>query len=213
MTSCRTYGRCGTVLLTLALAGCTDADPAAEQSGVPPTSQCPRDEPSLCLRDVTGTEHRPFVRPDLRAVVFLFVLHDCPIANAFAPEMERLYEEFAPRPTAFFLVHCDADLGPAEARAHAEQYGLRLPVLLDPGHELARRAQARRVPEAAVFAPDGRLLYCGRIDNRYADYGKLRAQPTQRDLRDALEAALGGRPVPRPWPAPVGCFISGLDGP
>jgi hypothetical protein len=160
---------------------------------------------------VAGMEHRPFDAAQRRAVVFLFVLPDCPIANAFAPEIQRLVEEYSPRGTDFFLVNADSDASPAEAQQHAVRYGLRLPVVLDAHHELARRAGATRTPEAAVFAYDGRLLYRGRIDDRYAGLGKLRVRPTQHDLRDALDAILADRRVRQPWPEPVGCFIPGLD--
>ena len=39
--------------------------------------------------------------------------------------------------------------------------------------------------KAAVLSPSGELLYRGRIDDRYFDYGKQRSQPTHQ-ARDAL---------------------------
>ena len=39
------------------------------------------------------------------------------------------------------------------------------------------------------------------------DFGKQRAQPTRRDLRDALDAVLAGREPVVPRTEPIGCFI------
>jgi hypothetical protein len=62
-------------------------------------------------------------------------------------------------------------------------------------------------PEAAVLAPDGKVVYRGRIDDRYADYGKRRPEPTQRDLRDALDAVLENKPVRAPTTKVIGCYL------
>jgi hypothetical protein len=63
-------------------------------------------------------------------------------------------------------------------------------------------------PEAAVLSPDGKVRYLGRIDNRVADFGKARPQATERDVRDALDAVLAGKPVPHPVTKSIGCAIN-----
>ena len=68
----------------------------------------------------------------------------------------------------------------------------------------------RITPEAAVFAPDREMVYRGRIDDRYVDFGKTRARATRHDLTDALEAVLAGESVPNPRTEAVGCFIADL---
>ena len=111
----------------------------------------------------------------------------------------------------FFLVQVDEDLSRRAAAEHAREYGYTCPVVLDGGRALVRRAGARMVPEAAVFGPDGARKYLGRIDDLYADLGKRRARATSLDLRDALDAVLADRPVPRPVTQAVGCFIPSLS--
>ena len=111
----------------------------------------------------------------------------------------------------FFLVQVDEDLSRRAAAEHAREYGYTCPVVLDAGHVLVRRAGARGVPEAAVFGPDGGRKYLGRIDDLYADLGKRRARATSLDLRDALDAVLADRPVPRPVTQAVGCIIPPLS--
>ena len=79
--------------------------------------------------------------------------------------------------------------------------------MLDHDHKLTRLAKASVTPEAAVFDAKARLLYHGRIDNLYADFGKKRFKPTQRDLRDTLDALLAGKRLVKRTTEVVGCYI------
>jgi hypothetical protein len=173
----------------------------------PPEPGADPPPPGFSLRDVAGVEHHPFTDPAAKAVALVFVLADCPIANGYAPEINRLCAAYGPRGVRFFLVQVDEDLSSRAAAEHAREYGYTCPVVLDGGRALVRRAGARMVPEAAVFGPDGERKYLGRIDDLYADLGKRRARATSLDLRDALDAVLADRPVPRPVTQAVGCFI------
>jgi hypothetical protein len=58
-----------------------------------------------------------------------------------------------------------------------------------------------------VLSPSGDVLYRGRIDDRVADFGKRRVEPTRRDLRLALDAILAGKPVQARLTKAVGCYI------
>jgi hypothetical protein len=79
--------------------------------------------------------------------------------------------------------------------------------LRDPRHDLVKAAGATMTPEAAVFDPHGRLLYHGRIDDRYLRLGLERPAATRHDLDEALTDIVAGR-APRQTDAPaVGCFI------
>lgn len=142
-----------------------------------------------------------------KAVVLLFIAHDCPISNSYAPEIKRLCAHYTPEKIAFYLVYSEQDLSLTAAKQHAHDYGYTCPLVLDPKHRLVRKAGATVTPEAAVFTPDGRLLYRGRIDDLYYGYGQRRYAVTEHDLRDALDAALSGKPVPKPRTQAIGCFI------
>jgi len=79
--------------------------------------------------------------------------------------------------------------------------------VLDHDHKLTRFAGAEVTPEAAVFDGKGLLVYRGRIDNLYADFGKKRAKPTRRDLRETLDALLAGKRLAKRTTKAVGCYI------
>ena len=166
----------------------------------------------ICLPRVDGSTEECVPVEGAVATVALFVATDCPISNYFAPEMERIRADYQPRGVAFRLIYAVPDEDPEAIRAHREHFGLTIPALFDPNHELLGRAGASVTPEAAVFSPSGELLYRGRIDDTYVAYGKQRAQPTRRDLRLALDAILEGKhPDPATTEA-VGCFIPDLEG-
>jgi hypothetical protein len=61
-------------------------------------------------------------------------------------------------------------------------------------------------PQAAVLV-DGKLIYRGRIDDRYPTLGTTRAQPTHRDLADVLAAVAAGRVPPPRFTKAIGCAI------
>ena len=65
-------------------------------------------------------------------------------------------------------------------------------------------------PEAVVFDRDDQLVYRGRIDDRYVDFGQARPEPTQRDLETAIDAVLDGLPVAHQVTEAVGCPIADL---
>ena len=105
------------------------------------------------------------------------------------------------------LIHADTAVTGAEAEKHAREYELQMAVALDPQRTWIKKAEATIAPEAAVFSPEGELLYRGRIDNQYAGLGKRRTTVTSHDLRDACEAISAGQPVKEPRTEAIGCLI------
>jgi peroxiredoxin len=162
----------------------------------------------IVLRDTNGVVQQPLAS-GRKATVLFFIARDCPISNGYAPEINRIQRQFARNNIAFYAVHADTTLSVAAARQHARDYSYQFPVVLDSSHRLVKASGARVTPEAVIFAGDGRLLYRGRIDNKYVAYGKARRQPTQRDVRDVLTAVVKNQVPRKPiTTTAVGCFIS-----
>ncbi len=159
------------------------------------------------LADLEGKAHTPLNQPKSKATVIFFLLPDCPISNAYAPEINRIATEYAKRGVASFVVYVDPDLSIDDAQKHAGAFGYECPVLRDTKLELVKQTGVSIAPEAVVFGPDAQIRYRGRIDDLYTDYGKRRIQPSQRDLRDAVDAVLAGREVTRKTTKAIGCHI------
>jgi hypothetical protein len=142
-----------------------------------------------------------------KATVLLFVTTDCPISNRYAPDVTGLFKSFAPKGVSFWLIYPNPADSPRAIRDHLVSFGYPMQALRDPGHALAKLVDATVTPEAVVVAGE-RIVYRGRIDDRYVDLGLQRPAPTRRDLEDALMAVLAGKPVQHPATEAVGCVIA-----
>ncbi|ANM31561.1 hypothetical protein ABI59_21330 [Acidobacteria bacterium Mor1] len=140
--------------------------------------------------------------------VLVFTRQDCPISNRYAPELNRLHAEFGKR-AKFVLVYPDPQADAESIVAHRAEYLLAMPALIDSDHHLVDYSGVRITPEVAVYR-NQRRVYRGRIDDRFVAFGKERAAPTTRDLRDVLTAMVAGDD-PQPYETEaVGCHIQDL---
>lgn len=164
---------------------------------------------SVLLRDPSGGTVDPFLASESSAaIVFLFASVDCPISNRYAPIVQRLHGEFAPKNVAFWLVYPNPYDTPDAVRTHVRDYGYPVHALLDPHHELVKLAGVAVTPEAAVFDRARRLVYHGRIDNRYVSFGVERPSATEHELAQSLSAVLEGRAVSTETAPAIGCYIA-----
>lgn len=146
-------------------------------------------------------------------LVLLFVAVECPISNRFAPSVNAIYEEYGSSDLEMWTVYTDDLFLADEIRKHRGDYRYRMPALIDFEHELAAYCGATVTPEAVVFFREEsgayRMVYRGRIDNQYVDFGKWRLKATQQDLREVLDVireGKGGELELRTTEA-VGCYI------
>jgi thiol-disulfide isomerase/thioredoxin len=156
-----------------------------------------------------GNPVNPLAQADGHAVVLIFLSVDCPICNRYAPEIRRLHDEYRAKGIKFWLVYPNAD--PESILKHHDEYKLPADVLRDPAHSLVGLSKASVTPEAAVFLPDGRLVYHGRIDNRDVDLGLARPEATEHDLRQVLERVIRGEAVKPSSTRAVGCYIPRVE--
>jgi peroxiredoxin len=159
------------------------------------------------LSDAAGTKHSAKEWASSKAIVLFFVWADCPASNGYAPEMIRLAKAYGSKDVLFFGVHSDPELTAEQAAKHAKEYELPFPMLLDPTQQLAHETGTKRSPTAAVLLPEGKVLYLGRIDDRYVSLGKKRAEPTRRDTQEALDAILAGKAPAVAETEVIGCLL------
>ena len=157
----------------------------------------------------TGVSALPQNR-DVLATAFIFTTSDCPIANRYAPEIQRLAERYGSRGIRFALVYVNPRETDESVREHAQRFGYRIATERDTTHTLVKRFGITVTPETAVVDPNGRLLYRGRIDDRYVDVGVDRLRATTHEFEDALQAVVAGTPVAVPTAPAVGCIVADL---
>ncbi len=159
-------------------------------------------------QDSHGEIHRPWSDSQTQAIVAIFVTTDCPIANAYQPEIRRLAERFGPRGIRFYLFYPGLQVDDPAINDHRKEYQIDLPSIGDPNHKWVKQFEAAVTPQAIVFRRgESKPAYTGRIDDRFADYGKRRAQPTSQELSNALESIEAGAEVLVPVTEAIGCQI------
>jgi thiol-disulfide isomerase/thioredoxin len=157
------------------------------------------------LSDTAGKPRLATEWADRAAVVYCFLGLECPVANGYAPQMQRLAEKFAPQDIAFVGVYSERGVTPAAAESHRGEYRIGFVCLIDVEQKLASQCRVSRVPTMVVIRRDGTIVYRGRIDDRWSPEGRRRDVPRTRELEDAVAAVLKGEnPSPAETPT-FGC--------
>ena len=155
------------------------------------------------LRDVDG---RPVTPISDGISVLLFTRSDCSISNRYAPTLARLHQRFHRSGVQFHLVYVDGTQSTDAARVHLREFRYPFRAVIDAKHDWVRLSGVTTTPEAAVYA-SGRLVYRGRIDNKYVSAGLSRPTATVHDLEQTIAKALEGQPLQFRTEPAVGCFI------
>jgi len=160
--------------------------------------------------DLAGKAADPFAVARGKVVVLIFVRTDCPISNRYAPVIQQISAQHTEK-AEFFLIYPDKKESAEVIRKYDQEFGFRIASLRDPQHVLVKRSRARITPEVGVFDADRKLIYHGRIDNLYEDFGHARKSATTHELEDAVQAAINGKSLRTDATPAVGCYISDLE--
>ena len=197
------------LLAITGLVGCTGSPPVPTPQGIAGKGITDQSK-----RAAVTLDDRPFElwagREKAAGTVLVFIRTDCPISNRYAPTLLRLCEHYQPLGVDFFLVYVDPHEDSESIRRHIQQYKFACPAIRDPSHRLVAECGATVTPEAVVFDSRHELVYRGRIDDLYADFGQSRTEATTHELADALEAVVSNQPVAVPFAKAVGCYIGDL---
>ncbi len=139
--------------------------------------------------------------------VYVFLAESCPISQQATLPLRELHARYAARGVRFVGVFPGGTATAASVAGFKNKYAVPFALQLDPKQKLTRRFKATATPEALVMAADGRILYQGRLDDRYAALGERRTVSQHHELAEALADLAAGRPVAVPRTEPVGCFI------
>jgi peroxiredoxin len=144
---------------------------------------------------------------DKKAVVVIFLGTECPISNGFLPRLAQVHKDYAGKGVQVVGINSNSQDTPESVADRAGKNDLPFPVLKDESSAVADQFGAKRTPEAFVLDAERTVRYQGRIDDQFG-YGFKRAQPTRRDLLEALDEVLAGKPVAVASTPVAGCVIS-----
>jgi peroxiredoxin len=186
----------------LILAGAVIAGSGRSDNGIPAPPAIGSTIENFTLPDTDGVDHTLNSVKGKNGSVLIFISVQCPVSNAYNERMEKLAQDYAPRGINIIGINANKT-EPAEAvKAHAAEKRLTFTILKDPGNKIADRLGANATPEAYFLDANNKLLYHGRIDN-----SKDASGVSASDLRDALDAALAGKPIAKPTAMAFGCTI------
>ena len=164
---------------------------------------------ALELPATDGKSYDPAATGDKKAVVLFFVSPFCSTTKSFMKEINQITADYSDR-IVVYVVHSDPEITNEVAMEHTILSEVKATVLVDKAQALAKQVQARITPEAVVLSPKAETLYKGRINDLYLGPTKRQRAATTKDLRDALDAVLAGKPVPSPQSEAQGCKIGGM---
>jgi hypothetical protein len=168
----------------------------------------PAEKPVIAfsLLDLTGSTHALDQNDGRRVRAFVFLSTECPIANGSVKTLNDLHAA-RPKGVDLFGVVVDPSVSRTRAAKHFAEYKAAFPVLFDASGLLAAALKPTHVPQAFVLDRDGRLVYCGAIDNAWEALGRRRPKAEKHYLADAIAAAADGKAVAVPETPAVGCLI------
>ena len=143
------------------------------------------------------------------ATVVMFICNHCPFVKHMKRELAALASEYMSRGISFVAINSnDVENYPQDApeymREDAQAFGYPFPYLYDEAQAVARAYQAACTPDFFVFDQDLKCVYRGQFDDSRPGNG---IPVTGKDLRNALDAILSGKPVAREQIPSMGCNI------
>jgi len=164
--------------------------------------------PDFNLKGVDGKMHSLADYGDKKVVAVIVSCNHCPTVVQYEDRMVDIQRDYADKGVQFIAINGnETDGHPTDDFDHmverAEQKGFNFPYLRDDTQDVIRALGAVRTPEVFVFGPDRTLVYHGRIDDNADDPSKVK----RRELREALDELLAGKPVSVPNTTPVGCTV------
>ena len=154
------------------------------------------------LPDANGKEHSLASLAGKNGSVLIFIAVQCPVSNAYNERMEKLAQDYKAKGINVIGINSNVAESAEAVKEHAAEKNLTFPILKDAGNKVADRLGATVTPQAYFIDASNKLMYLGRIDN-----SKNAEGVTSSELRDALDAALAGKPITKATANAFGCTI------
>jgi len=164
--------------------------------------------PTFELKGTDGQMHHSAEANGKKATVVIFTCNHCPYARAYVNRIAQIADEYTPKGVAFFAINSnDPQRYPQDSFDNMIPMGHELHLhgryLFDETQNIARAFGAERTPEVFAFDANHRLVYHGAIDDNWEHPKKV----TLHYLKEALDALLSGKEVPRSDTQQVGCTV------
>jgi peroxiredoxin len=143
------------------------------------------------------------------ALLVAFICNHCPYVQHVRHELARLGKEYQGKGVAVVGISSNdvtthPDDSPAMMAKEKTNVGYTFPYLYDETQAVALAYNAACTPDFYVFDKDQKLVYRGQLDSSRPGNP---TSVTGKDLRSALDAVVGGKPVNGDQRPSIGCNI------
>ena len=140
--------------------------------------------------------------------VYLFLLEDCKITQAYTDKMQELHREYAGDSIGFVGYFPNPVSEDSTILDFKNKYQLPFHCTRTGAYEKAKAFGVQITPEVVLYNETRQtVLYQGRIDNMYERVGQRRRVITSHELAAALHAVRNAQAIPIPRTLAVGCFF------
>jgi len=147
-------------------------------------------------------------------VVLEWLNPECPFVKKHysGGNMQKLQKEYTAKGVVWLSIissapgqqgHCT---GPQAEANRKDMSASPTAVLLDPSGDVGQKYGAKTTPHMFIINPDGKVIYAGAIDSLKSTKSADCAKATNY-VRETLDAALAGKPIPHPETSPYGCNV------
>jgi len=170
--------------------------------------------PDFALPDPDGKVHSLSDFAGRPALLIAFICNHCPYVKHVAPGFAKLAKEYQQNRVGIVAINANdfehyPDDSPAKMKDEIRLRGYEFPYLVDESQRVANAYRAACTPDFFLFDSDRKLVYRGQMDTSRPGNN----QPvTGKDLREAIDAVLGGKPVSQDQRPSIGCNIKWRQG-
>jgi len=166
--------------------------------------------PAFTLVAADGTKHTLTDHQGAN-VVLLWINRRCPYSERILEQrlLQQAIRETrdADADVVWFLINSTSDTTAAENKTLAEDYKLRVPILLDADGAVAKKYGARMTPQVMVIDPDGRLIFSGAFDDDPTGANAQKGEPVTNHAVTTVRRLASGGEVKPSSNQPYGCKI------
>ncbi len=166
--------------------------------------------PAFSLPDaVSGNIFSSDILKNSKASVIMFICNHCPFVKHVNDGIVKLASDYIPKGIKFVAISSNDAIqfpedAPDKMKATALMLKYPFPYLYDESQQTAKDFHAACTPDFFVFDANQMLAYRGQLDDARPS---LDLPVTGKDLRDALDCLLSGKPIAENQRPSIGCNI------
>jgi hypothetical protein len=130
----------------------------------------------------------------------------CPVSRRYGPRVAKLSRAYHGRGFTFIFVYLNERLPIAEMQIDRQNFETIGVFVTRGGFALADQLGVESTGDVFLLDAKMRLRFRGAVDDQYG-LGYTKSAPTNRYLRNAIDAVLQGRPIAVPATTAPGCYI------